>query len=149
MFVNKTCRIHSSVNAGILIDLNMKQKRIRIDVQDKDGAKYDFKIEGNVTKEKVLKIFELMDLINIEEDQAPNLDSVGGKIWNVAENSFPTGRFTSSEVLEKYEDEYNEPIKLSVVSTYLARFASRNRVERTRTGREWSYQIIRIAQKHS
>ena len=46
----------------------MKQKRIRIDVQDKDGAKYDFKIEGNVTKEKVLKIFELMDLINIEEE---------------------------------------------------------------------------------
>ena len=127
----------------------MKQKRIRIDVQDKDGAKYDFKIEGNVTKEKVLKIFELMDLINIEEEQAPNLDYVGGKIWNVAENSFPTGGFTSSEVLEKYEDEYNEPIKLSVVSTYLARFASRNRVERTRTGREWSYQIIRIAQKHS
>jgi len=126
----------------------MKQKRIRIDVQDKDGAKYDFKIEGNVTKEKVLKIFELMDLINIEEEQAPNLDSVGGKIWNVIENSFPAGRFTSSEVLEKYEDEYNEPIKLSVVSTYLARFASRNRIERTRAGREWSYQIIRIAQKH-
>ena len=127
----------------------MNQKRIRIDVQDKDGAKYDFKIEGNVTKEKVLKIFELMDLINIEEEQAPNLDSVGGKIWNVSENSFPTGRFTSSEVLEKYEDEYNEPIKLSVVSTYLARFASRNRIERTRAGREWSYQVIRIAQKHS
>ena len=126
----------------------MNQKRIRIDVQDKDGAKYDFKIEGNVTKEKVLKIFELMDLINIEEEQAPNLDSVGGKIWNVIENSFPAGRFTSSEVLEKYEDEYNEPIKLSVVSTYLARFASRNKIERTRAGREWSYQIIRIAQKH-
>ena len=126
----------------------MKQKRIRIDVQDQDGAKYDFKIEGNVTKEKVLKIFELMDLINIEEDQAPNLDTVGGKIWNVIGSSFPAGRFTSSEVLEKYEDEYNEPIKLSVISTYLARFASRNSIERTRTGREWSYQIIRIAQKH-
>ena len=127
----------------------MNQKRILIDVRDKDGAKYDFKIEGNVTKEKVLKIFELMDLINIEEEPAPNLDSVGGKIWNVIGNSFPAGRFTSSGVLEKYEDEYNEPIKLSVISTYLARFASRNRIERTRTGREWSYQIIRIAQKHS
>ena len=126
----------------------MKQKRIRIDVQDKDGAKYDFKIEGNVTKEKVLKIFELMDLINIEEDQTPNIDSVGGKIWNIIENSFTVGKFTSSTVLEKYEDEYNEPIKLSVVSTYLARFASRNRIERARVGREWSYQIIRIAQKH-
>jgi len=126
----------------------MNQKRIRIDVRDKDGAKYDFKIEGNVTKDKVLKIFELMDLINIEDEQTPNLDSVGGKIWNVVENSFPTGRFTSSEVLEKYEDEYNQPIKLSVISTYLARFTSLNKTERIRTGKEWSYQIIRIAQKH-
>ena len=126
----------------------MKQKRIRIDVHDKDGAKYDFKIEGNITKEKALKIFELMDLINIEEEQTPTLDSIGGKIWNIIENSFLVGKFTSSEILEKYEDEYNEPIKLSVISTYLARFSSRNKIERTRTGREWSYQIIRIAQKH-
>ena len=126
----------------------MNQKRIRIDVHDKDGAKYDFKIEGNITKEKALKIFELMDLINIEEDQAPNLDSVGGKIWNIIDNSFPVGKFTSSEMLEKYEDEYNEPIKLSIISTYLARFASKDKIERTRIGREWSYQVVWIAQKH-
>ena len=126
----------------------MKQKRIRINLEDTDGAKFKFDIEGNVTKDKVLKLFELMDLMNIEEEQAPDLDSVGGKIWNVVENYFPAGKFTSSDVLEKYEDEYNEPIKLSIVSTYLARFASRNRIERKRTGREWSYQIIRIAQKH-
>ena len=126
----------------------MKQKRIRINLEDADGAKFKFDIEGNVTKDKVLKLFELMDLMNIEDGQnTPNLDSVGGKIWNIVENSFPAGRFTSSSVLEKYEDEYNEPIKLSVVSTYLARFSSRNRIQRTRVGREWSYQIIRIAQK--
>ena len=126
----------------------MKQKRIRINLEDNEGAKFKFDIEGNVTKDKVLKLFELMDLMNIEEEHTPDLDSVGGKIWNVVENHFPTGKFTSSDVLEKYEDEYNEPIKLSIVSTYLARFASRNRIERKRTGREWSYQIIRIAQKH-
>jgi hypothetical protein len=127
----------------------MKQKRIRINLEDADGAKFKFDIEGNVTKDKVLKLFELMDLMNIEEEQnTPDLDSIGGKIWNIIENSFPTGRFTSSTVLEEYEDEYNEPIKLSVVSTYLARFASRNKIQRTRVGREWSYQIIRIAQKH-
>ena len=126
----------------------MKQKRIRINLEDADGAKFKFDIEGNVTKDKVLKLFELMDLMNIEEEQTPDLDSVGGKIWNVVENHFPTGKFPSSDALEKYEDEYNEPIKLSIISTYLARFASRNRIERKRTGREWSYQIIRIAQKH-
>ena len=126
----------------------MNQKRIRINLEDQEGAKYKFDIEGNVTKDKVLKLFELMDLMNIEEEQnTPDLDSIGGKIWNIIENSFPAGRFTSSSVLEKYEDEYNEPIKLSVVSTYLARFSSRNRIQRTRVGREWSYQIIRIAQK--
>ena len=127
----------------------MKQKRIRINLEDADGAKFKFDIEGNVTKDKVLKLFELMDLMNIEEEQnTPDLDSIGGKIWNIIENSFPTGRFTSSTVLEEYEDEYNKPIKLSVVSTYLARLASRNKIQRTRVGREWSYQIIRIAQKH-
>ncbi len=127
----------------------MKQKRIRINLEDADRAKFKFDIEGNVTKDKVLKLFELMDLMNIEEEQnTPDLDSIGGKIWNIIENSFPTGRFTSSTVLEEYEDEYNKPIKLSVVSTYLARFASRNKIQRTRVGREWSYQIIRIAQKH-
>ena len=79
----------------------MKQKRIRINVEDPEGAKYKFDIEGNVTRDKVLKLFELMDLMNIEEDkQTPNLDSVGGKIWNVIEDSFPAGRFTSSQVLE-------------------------------------------------
>ena len=127
----------------------MNQKRIRINLEDQEGAKYKFDIEGNITKDKVLKLFELMDLMNIEDGQnTPDLDSVGGKIWNIVENSFPAGRFTSSSVLEKYEDEYNEPIKLSVVSTYLARFSSRNRIQRTRAGREWSYQIIRLAQKH-
>ena len=126
----------------------MNQKRIRINLEDQEGAKYKFDIEGNVTKDKVLKLFELMDLMNIEDGQnTPDLGSVGGKIWNIVENSFPAGRFTSSSVLDKYEDEYNEPIKLSVVSTYLARFSSRNRIQRTRVGREWSYQIIRIAQK--
>ena len=126
----------------------MPRKRIRIDLEDTEGAKYNFNLEGNVTREKILKIFELMDLMNIEDTQDSNqLDSVGGKIWNIVDKYFPTGKFTSSEVLEKYEDEYNIPIKLSVISTYLSRFASKGRIDRARTGREWTYQAIKIAQK--
>ena len=86
----------------------MTGKRIRIDVQDKDGAKYDFKIEGNVTREKVLRIFELMDLINIEEQpEGANTESVGGKILHIVDKYYPAGKFTSTEILEKYEDEFN------------------------------------------
>ncbi len=128
----------------------MARKRIRIDMEDTDGTKYDIKLEGNVTRDKILKIFEMMDLMNIEQGpEAPNLDSVGGKIWNIVDKDFPVGKFTSTEILEKYEDEYNEPIKLSVISTYLSRFASKGRVERSKTGREWSYQTIKLTQRRA
>ena len=117
-------------------------------MEDADGARYDIKLEGNVTRDKVLKIFEMMDLMNIEEDaQTPNMDSTGSKIWHIIDKFFPIGKFTSTNILEKYEDELNEPIKLSVISTYLSRFSSKGRVNRTRTGREWTYQIIKIPQK--
>ena len=126
----------------------MAKKRIRIDMEDSDGARYDIKLEGNVTRDKVLKIFEMMDLMNIEEEQeTTNVDSVGSKIWHIVDKFFPMGKFTSTNILEKYEDEFNEPIKLSVISTYLSRFSSKGRVDRTRNGREWTYQTIKIGQK--
>jgi len=128
----------------------MAKKRIRIDMEDTDGTKYDIKLEGNVTRDKILKIFEMMDFMNIEQGpKAPNLDSVGAKIWNIVDKHFPVGKFTSTEILEKYEDEYDEPIKLSVISTYLSRFASKGRVERSKTGREWSYQTIKLTQRRA
>lgn len=118
-------------------------------MEDSDGARYDIKLEGNVTRDKVLKIFEMMDLMNIEEEQeTTNIDSVGSKIWHIVDKFFPMGKFTSTNILEKYEDEFNEPIKLSVISTYLSRFSSKGRVDRTRNGREWTYQTIKIGQKH-
>ena len=126
----------------------MAKKRIRIDMEDSDGARFDIKIEGNVTREKVLKIFEMMDLMNIEEEhETTNMDSVGSKIWHIVDKFFPMGKFTSSTILEKYEDEFNEPVKLSVISTYLSRFSSKGRIDRVRTGREWTYQTIKISQK--
>jgi hypothetical protein len=127
----------------------MAKKRIRIDMEDADGARYDIKLEGNVTREKVLKIFEMMDLMNIEEEQEiTNMDSTGSKIWHIVDKFFPMGKFTSTNILEKYEDEYNEPIKLSIISTYLSRFSSKGKIDRIRTGREWTYQTIKLSQKH-
>ena len=117
-------------------------------MEDSDGARYDIKLEGNVTRDKVLKIFEMMDLMNIEEEpEAANMDSVGSKIWHIIDKFYPMGKFTSTNILEKYEDEFNEPVKLSIISTYLSRFSTRGKVDRIKTGREWTYQSIRIGQK--
>jgi hypothetical protein len=126
----------------------MAKKRIRIDMEDSDGARYDIKLEGNVTRDKILKIFEMMDLMNIEEEQEiTNIDSIGAKIWHIVDKFFPMGKFTSTNILEKYEDEYNEPVKLSIISTYLSRFSSKGKIDRIRTGREWTYQPIKLGQK--
>lgn len=127
----------------------MAKKRIRIDMEDVDGARYDIKLEGNITREKVLKIFEMMDLMNIEEEEqkTTNMDSTGSKIWHIIDKFFPMGKFTSTNILEKYEDEYNEPIKLSIISTYLSRFSTKNKINRIKTGREWTYQTIKLSQK--
>ncbi len=126
----------------------MSRKKIRIDLEDAEGAKYNFSVEGNVTREKMLKIFELMDLMNVEDQgEVPQLDTTGSKIWYMIDKYFPMGKFTSSQVLEKYEDEYEEPIKLSIISTYLARFATKGKIMRERQGREWTYQLMRLAQK--
>ena len=147
LLVNNYHRICSIVNL-LSRSITMAKKRIRIDLEDSDGAKYNFNIEGNITRDKVIKIFELMNLMNIEDQEdAPQLDSVGAKIWHIIDKYFPMGGFTSNEILEKYEDEHNEPIKLSVVSTYLARFSTRGRINRLRNGREWVYQIAKIPQK--
>ena len=119
-------------------------------MEDADGARYDIKLEGNVTREKVLKIFEMMDLMNIEEEQeTTNMDSIGSKIWHIVDKFFPIGKFTSTNILEKYEDEYNEPVKLSIISTYLSRFSTKGKIDRIRTGREWTYQTIKLGQKQS
>lgn len=125
----------------------MGKKRIKIDLESDDGTKYGFTVEGSVTRAKILKIFEAMELMNIEdeEERAPSLDSVGSRIWHVVDKEYPVGRFTSTAILEKYEDEYNLPIKLSVISTYLARFAHKGRLERVKTGREWSYSLAKAS----
>ena len=126
----------------------MTSKRIRIDIEDADGANYNLNLTGNITREKVLKAFEFLDLMNIEDaPDSPHLDSIGAKIWHIVDKFFPMGKFTSSTILEKYEDEYNEPIKLSIISTYLSRFTEKGKIERARTGREWIYQSLKISQK--
>ena len=122
----------------------MGSKRFRINIEDSDGAKFDIKLEGNINKEKVLKIFEMMDIMDVENTPTkPNLDSINSKIWHIVDKYYPAGQFTSSLILEKYEDEYNEPIKLSVISTYLSRFSNKGKVHRNKMGREWTYRTLR------
>jgi hypothetical protein len=127
------------------------RKKFRIEMEDAEGSKYNLSLEGNISKDKVMKIVEFMDLLNIEgpskqDNGIPErrvVSSVGDRIWNIVEDKFPYGSFTSTDILELYEDQYNEPIKLSIVSTYLSRYSERGRLVRNRQGKEWIYKTSR------
>jgi hypothetical protein len=133
--------------------MNSRKKRFKIELEDAEGSKYNLSLEGNISKEKIMKIVEFMDLINIEPNENNEREiygsnrstpaSVGDKIWNLVEGKFPYGGFTSTDILELYEDQYNEPIKLSIISTYLSRYTERGRLIRTRQGKEWIYKMAR------
>jgi hypothetical protein len=125
------------------------RKKVKIELEDSEGSKYSIVVEGNLTREKVLKVFEMMNLLDDSSNEkydAEEPNSLGERIMHLIEEEFPYGEFTSSQVLEAYEDRYNEPIKLSMVSTYLARFTSKGILARNRSGREWRYK--RVLLKH-
>jgi hypothetical protein len=129
------------------------KKRFKIELEDAEGSKYNLSLEGNISKEKIMKIVEFMDLLNIESNGNSESEtysnnrstpaSVGDRIWSLIEGKFPYGGFTSTDILELYEDQYNEPIKLSIISTYLSRYSERSRLARTRQGKEWIYKMTR------
>lgn len=130
------------------------KKRFKIELEDAEGSKYNLSLEGNVSKEKIMKIVQFMDLINLESNGNDDHEtfnnktpaSVGDRIWSLVDGKFPYGGFTSTDILELYEDQYNEPIKLSIISTYLSRYSERGRLMRNRQGKEWVYKTTRQQQ---
>ena len=126
--------------------LPLGRRVIKFEFEDEDGGKYLFRLEGEITREKVLKLLDIYELMNLKTNKAekssikePN--SLQDKILILIEKQLTFREFTSKELQELYEDEYNEPIKLSVVSTYLRRFTDNGILDRVKNGREWKYKL--------
>lgn len=149
--------------ASNVYKLGLDKRRIKIELEDEEGGKYNLSLEGNISKSKVMKVFELMDMLDARgKDNGPetmnreyhhstesykkDLASIGARIWDIVENQFTYNSFTSSDVLEIYEHEFKEPTQLSIISTYLSRFSDRKKLVRTKNGKEWVYKIPRTAE---
>jgi hypothetical protein len=146
--------------ASNVCKLGLDKRRIKIELEDEEGGKYNLSLEGNISKSKVMKVFELMDMLDARgKDNGPDLmnreyhhrtepykkdlASIGARIWDIVENQFTYNSFTSSDVLEIYEHEFKEPTQLSIISTYLSRFSDRKKLVRSKNGKEWVYKIPR------
>ncbi|MCP8310204.1 MAG: BlaI/MecI/CopY family transcriptional regulator [Candidatus Methylarchaceae archaeon HK02M1] len=100
-------------------------------------------MEGKLSHDKILKIVNMVDLIEgkneVDQRLTFSLNTQFGRLFNLIEKNFNFGSFTSTDILEAYEDEYNMPIKLSTISTYLQRFMDKGVLVRNRIGIGWSY----------
>lgn len=107
----------------------MPTKKMRVEIFN-DGDRYTITFEGHVTREKALRLLDLVELlggmppVNIENNSISKMSKID-KVRLAAEKNFPMGWFSSKELQEAYEQQYNEPVSLSTTSTYLSRLTDR------------------------
>lgn len=110
----------------------MPVRKMRIELFDGDGGKYSITFEGEITREKALRLMDLVELLggvpsggNLKGNVPFNRYSKHERVLVVVKKYFPIVWFSSKEVQAVYEREFGEPISLSTVATYLSRMANR------------------------
>jgi hypothetical protein len=139
----------------------MPARKMRIEVFDSEGNKYTITLEGRISREKAIKILDLVELLGGIPSGNPFVTnpfqktSKIEKVKMVVERHFPIVWFSSKEVQTAYENEFKEPISLSTVSTYLSRLTDRgflitnsnSRVKRYKMATEITESAIRFMSK--
>ena len=119
----------------------MPARKIRVELFDSDGNRYTIAFEGQVTRDKALRLLDLVELLGGAPGEAPTANSDVGlptrvlsrfeKVQLVIQKNFPLIWFCSKDIQSVYEQELKEPVSLSTVSTYLSRMASKGMLLRT------------------
>jgi len=132
-------------------------KKIRVELFDSEGNRYTVAFEGQITRDKALRLFDLVELLGgvpndvssrgIGDSSSAALSSRFEKVRLVIQKSFPLVWFSSRDLQSVYEQEMKEPVSLSTVSTYLSRMAAKGLVLRTGEGNNLKYKSMsKIAQ---
>jgi len=124
-------------------------RKIKVDVLDGSGNRYTVTFAGNVTRDKAIRLLEIVELLGgIPEDVNPESStqihelSKFDKIRLIVEKHFPIVWFASKDVKAMYEQEFREPIGLSTVSTYLSRLTYRGLIIENGISNRKKYKIL-------
>ena len=91
---------------------------------------------------KAVDMLEIMDVPLEHPSRAPDENTFFGRMMTLLETTFAAGDFSSSDVAQEFEEHYNQPVKLSTVSTYLARLVDKQYIKRERFGNSWVYHRV-------
>jgi hypothetical protein len=121
-----------------------KPVKVKIEFTDDSGTKYSFNVEGS-SKENITKLIDFAQTISTKnqvQDEV-SIDTNFAKLYGLLESRFQFGLFTSNDVLRAYQQDFQVPTSLSIISTYLSRLAHRGLLTRTRHGSGWVYKLAR------
>lgn len=131
----------------------MRPRRLKIEFYDHEGVRHSIAVDGPVTKEKVGKILDLVELMSgTPQPSARVLELSPRKFDRLASAiiSQLKGRsFTSREAKKMFETTFKEKIPLSTVSTYLTRLADRGVLARQQDRLGLAYRVTLDEQKQS
>ncbi len=120
----------------------MPARKMRVELFDSDGNRYTIAFEGQVTRDKALRLLDLVELLGGGVPSEGQTVSQGAsmptrvlsrfeKVQLVIQKSFPLIWFSSKDIQSIYEQELKEPVSLSTVSTYLSRMTAKGMLLRT------------------
>jgi hypothetical protein len=122
------------------------RKKIKIELQDEEGTKFTLALEGKVSREKLLKAVDMLEVMDVPldrpEPKAPDEGTFFGKVSTLINTTFASGDFSSSDVAREFEERYGQPVRLSTISTYLSRLADKEALRRERFGNSWVYRRV-------
>jgi len=131
----------------------MPTKKMRVEIFN-DGDRYTITFEGQVTRDKALRLLDLVELlggmptVNSESSRPISEIPKIEKVRLAAEKNFPVGWFSSTDLQSAYEKQFNEPIRLSTASTYLSRLADRGFFIKNGASNQLRYRIMTAISKH-
>jgi hypothetical protein len=129
----------------------MPARKMRVELFDNEGNRYTIAFEGQVTRDKALRLLDLVELLGGMPSEGPTSGAstilTGNnltrfeKVRLILQKSFPLVWFSSKDVQAVYEQELKEPISLSTVSTYLARMTNRGLLLRAGESNNLKYKV--------
>ena len=125
----------------------MPARKMRVEVFDENGNRYTVTFQGDVTRDKALRLLDIVELLGGVPGASSKLDqrnsemSKFDKLHYIVKENFPVVWFSSRDVQALYEQKLKEPISLSTVSTYLSRMADRGILAKNKMSNHRRYRM--------
>ncbi len=114
--------------------IGTRSRRLKVEFYDPDGVRHSITMDGPVSREKVSRILDLVEVMSgTPRVNATALGLSTKKLDRLASSILSHLRdkqFTSSDAKKMFEKNFGEKIPLSTVSTYLSRLVDRGLLAR-------------------